>query len=81
MEKCEETDKNKGIASSSNQKCKVYKMFNIIIILRHEPKFSPGSAIKCYRCLIGDCKSSYGTQVDCPKGLDYCGKVDIDKGK
>jgi hypothetical protein len=35
----EEADKNKGIASSSNQKCKVYNTFKVIIIvLRHEQK-------------------------------------------
>jgi hypothetical protein len=79
VEKCEETDKNKGIASSSNHNCKVYKMFNIIIVLRHEPKFSPGSAIKCHLCLTGDCTSNYGPEVDCPTG--YCAKLDIDKGK
>jgi hypothetical protein len=33
MEKCEEADKNKGIASSSNHKFKVYETFNIIIIV------------------------------------------------
>jgi hypothetical protein len=59
VEKCEEADKNKGIANSSNHKCKVYKTLNIIIVvLRHEPIFSPGSALKCYYCVTGNCKDS-----------------------
>jgi hypothetical protein len=31
--KLEEAVKNKGTASSSNRKCKVYKKFNILIIV------------------------------------------------
>jgi len=50
-QKLEEVDKNKGIASSSNQNCKVYRTFNIIIfVLENETKLFRVSAIRCYKC-------------------------------
>jgi hypothetical protein len=86
MEKCEEAGKNKGIASSINQKCKVYKTFNIIIVvLRHEPNFSPGSALRCYFCDINDCNDPYTPKSDqeitCPIGWNYCVKIETQNGE
>ena len=86
MEEHEEDSKNKGIAISSNQKCKVYRTFNIIIIaLRHEKKFSPGSALRCYSCWGVDCRDPYSGnpahEVDCPQGWDFCSKIGNFNGK
>jgi len=78
VEKCEEADKNKEIASSSNQKCKVYLRFNIIIVvLRHEPKLFSESAIRCY-CEADFCTSK---EVTCQGTNPYCVKIDVDNGK
>ena len=90
VESCEEADKNKGTARSSNQKCKVYKMFNIIFVgLWHEPKFSPGSAIRWYNCAGTDCSDPYTPRIehniDCgeipPYVFTYCLKNERDIGK
>jgi hypothetical protein len=84
--KCEEAVKNKGIASSSNQKCKVYKTFNIIIVvLQNEPKFSPGSAIRCYVCGSDDCTDPYspksGHEYNCESQWNCCLKISANTGK
>jgi hypothetical protein len=84
--KREEADKNKGIASISNQKCKVYKTFNVIIIvLRHEPNFFPTSAIRCYNCSGYDCRDPYTGISEhtetCAAGLDSCATIHINNGK
>ena len=86
FEKREEADKNKGIASSSNQNCKVYKTFNIIIIvLRRETKFSPGSARRCFMCSGPACRDPYTPnpehEINCPDESDFCVKVDFFNGK
>jgi hypothetical protein len=76
--------KLKGTASSSNQRCKGYITFNVIIVvLRHEPNFFPVSAIRCYSCFGNNCKDPYeGSKAherDCE--LSYCWKASIQKGK
>ena len=86
FEKREEADKNNGTTSSSNQKCKVYKTFNIInIVLRHETKFSPGSPRRCFMCWGPACRDPYtpnpAHEVNCPDGLDFCVKADFFNGK
>jgi len=86
VEKLEENDKNKGITSSSNQKCKVDKTLNIIfVVLRYETKFSSGFALRCYACYDDDCKDPYSRNsshiIDCWSSATHCGKTDIDNGK
>jgi hypothetical protein len=86
VENCEEANKHNGKASSSNQMCNVYKMFNtIIVVLRHEPKYSPGSALRCFSCVGDDCRDPYtpipSHEVNCPSIHPFCEKVDIDNGK
>ena len=61
----------------------------IIVVLWHEPKFSPGSALRCYGCMGDGCKDPYtGTSAhegECRSTLPgyspYCVKFDIDNGK
>jgi hypothetical protein len=73
--------KLKGTASSSNQRCKGYITFNVIIVvLRHELKFSPGSAIRCYSCWEDDCKDPYTAKTahirNCTDWATHCVKAD-----
>ena len=84
--KREKADKNKGISSCSNQKCKVYKNFNIIIIvLRHEPKVPPEPARRCYFCWGDDCRDPYTGNsahiVTCPPRWNSCMRMDFNNGK
>jgi len=82
VEKFEEADKNKRIASCRKQKCKVYKTFDIIIvILWHEPTFSPGSALRCYQCNFTSCGDPFSGRsdqtTDCTGTGYYCMKVEL----
>jgi hypothetical protein len=86
VEKCEEADKNKGIASSSTQKCKVYKTFNlIVVVVRHEPIFSPESALMCYECWGEGCGDPYSRNPDhevrCKFKETHCVKASLNNGK
>ena len=80
--KREKADNNKGIASSSNQKCKDYK--TCIIVLRHETKFSPGSTRRCYNCRGDDCSDAYPGNithiVTCPPWWNFCVRTDFNNG-
>jgi len=86
VEKLEEAGKNKGIARINDQKCKVYKTFNIIIIvLENGTKSDPRSAIRCYQCWGDVCRDPFTGrpehEVNCRQGLDFCAKIAIFNGK
>jgi len=73
--------KNEGIASSRNRKCKVY----LIVVLRLEPNFFPGSALRCYNCYMTECNDPYTTNdihiQTCERTWDYCAKINFNNGK
>jgi len=80
LETCEEADKIKGIASLSNQKCKIYKTFSmIIVVLLHEPKFSAESQRRCYKCTGTACRDPYTPRAEheasCIQGESLCKKI------
>jgi len=77
VEKREEADKNKGLARSSNQKCKFYKAFNkIIFVLENETKSSRRSPIRCFVCSGNDCRDPYtgnsAHERTCEPWYDHC---------
>ena len=86
MENGEEADKIKEIARSSNQKCKVYKSFNIIsIVLENEATIARGSTRRCYVCWGEQCREPYTGKThhefNCWPGFDHCMKTEFDRGK
>jgi len=80
LETCEEADNIKGIASISNQKCKIYKTFSmIIVVLLHEPKFSAESQKRCYKCTGTACRDPYTPRPEhearCNPEESFCVKI------